>query len=245
MSDISSLVDKLNKDYKDDFKIEIPSSGSVASDPLTFNQQKQIIGSIADGTASALKFQKVLSEIIKENVKSEDDIYVTDKLAIVLQLRKNAIGTVLTVGDGSHDILDDILEKALGIKKPKNKKIKYKNITIHTRVPTISYESRILNVSIDVLKKEEKNIGKSVGELFTHEIVKYIESVEVGDEKIEDFEKLSIQDRCSVVNNLPVALNKKISEHIQSIKKKELEALTVEIDGEEQTIDIDVSFFDS
>lgn len=246
MSEISSLVDKLNKDYNEDFKIDLPNVKDVKVDPLTFSQQKQLIGSIADGAASSLKLQKILSDIVIENIKSDDDIFTTDKLAVVLQLRQKAIGNEVVIGDDKHDILDELIDNSLKIKKPKAKKIKYKNIVIHTRVPTLKYEGKILNASIEVLKKDgEKNFGKSVGELFTHEIIKYISCVEVGDEKIEDFEKLSIQDRCAVVNNLPVALNKLISDHIQSIKKQEFDALAVEIDGEKISVDIDVSFFDS
>jgi hypothetical protein len=48
-----------------------------------------------------------------------------------------------------------------------------------------------------------------------------------------------------VVENLPLSINKQIVKYIESVKEQENDVLKVEINGEEKSFDIDVSFFDN
>lgn len=247
MSDITSLLEKLNEERSKEkaLRVQVPSSGTLCdADPISFNQQKRIIGSIADGMASALKLQKVLNEIIRENVKC-DDVLMSDRIPLAIQLRKASIGTVVNIDGKEHDALDQIISQVSAIAPTGSKTIKEKNIKVVVRIPTTSEEDKILNRSIELMKTDgDKNVGKSVGDLYTHEIIKYVKSVTIGEDTVE-VGKLPIKDKVTLIEALPLSLNKKISEYIQDIKKKERDALTIDIDGEEKTIDIDVSFFDA
>ena len=247
MSDITSLLEKLNEEKSKEkaLRVRVRSlKKDFDADPISFNQQKRIIGSIAEGLASALKLQKVLNEIIRENVKC-DNVLSSDRTLLALQLRNSSIGSIINIDGNEHDILNEVIGKISDIPHVKPETIKDKNIEVNVRIPTISDEDKILSRSIELMKSDgDKNVGKSVGILYTHEIIKYIESVTIGDDTV-DIVKLPIKDKIVLIDALPLSLNKKISEYIQNIKKVEQDALTVEIDGEEKTIDIDVSFFDA
>jgi hypothetical protein len=109
---------------------------------------------------------------------------------------------------------------------------------------TVTAENQIIQATIDTVKKDGEELGKNIGSIYTFEIVKYIKTIEFGGEFI-NFNEVPIKDRVKIVDNLPISINQQIIDFIQNIKKIENEWLTVDIDGEPKTLDIDVSFFDS
>lgn len=119
------------------------------------------------------------------------------------------------------------------------------NVEIELEVPTLVAENQVISTCVDILKKEaDKDVGKSLSEIYTYEITKYIKSLTVADDVI-NFSDISVRDRVKIVNNLPLSINKQIIEFIQEIKQKETDVLKVEIDGELHQIDIDITFFDA
>jgi Mg/Co/Ni transporter MgtE len=125
-----------------------------------------------------------------------------------------------------------------------NKKITG-TVGIELEVPTLISENQVISTCVDILKKDaDKDVGKSLSEIYTYEITKYIKSLNVGEDVVQ-FSDISVRDRVKIVNNLPLSTNKQIVEFIQDIKEKETDILKVEIDGEVHQIDIDITFFDS
>lgn len=241
---IKSFLDKVNQLKEDNFKVTVISKKSeIDCEPLTFKQQKDIISTITDGITGPLKFQKNLNDIIVENTKNKD-LTVVDKLLIVLQLRKNSIGSVVKVKNEKYDVLDDVIKKVSKLKHTLSKNIKGP-ISIEVEVPTLGAENQVINACIESVKRDsDKEVGKSLSDIYTFEIVKYIKSVSIMND-ILNFQDLSVRDRVKIVNNLPLSLNKEIADFIQDIKKAELDALSFNTDDGEITIEIDVSFFDS
>jgi hypothetical protein len=118
-------------------------------------------------------------------------------------------------------------------------------ISLELEIPTLAAENQIITSCVDILKKDaDKDVGKSVGDIYTFEIVKYIKSVTIGEDSI-NFNNLAVRDRVKIVNNLPLALNKEITAFIQDYKTLENDALTVRIKDSDRLIDVDVAFFDS
>jgi hypothetical protein len=56
---------------------------------------------------------------------------------------------------------------------------------------------------------------------------------------------LSIKDRISVIENLPLSINQDIAKFIDKIKEIDRTQTKVVIDGEEKSFDIDITFFDN
>ena len=241
---IKSFLEKVDQLKSDNFKVNVLSKKSeVSCEPLTFKQQKDIISTITDGITGPLKFQKNLNDIIVENTKNKE-LTVVDKLLIVLQLRKNSVGSVIKVKSEKYDILDSVIEKVLKLNHTTSKSIKGP-ISIELEVPTLGSENHIINACIESVKRDsEKEVGKSLSDIYTFEIVKFIKSVSIMEDSL-NFQDLSVKDRVKVVNNLPLSVNKQIIDFIQDIKKAELDALSFDTNEGEKTVEIDVSFFDS
>ena len=64
-------------------------------------------------------------------------------------------------------------------------------------------------------------------------------------EKSLSFSELSIKDRISVIENLPLSINQDIAKFIDKVKEIDRTQTKVVIDGEEKSFDIDITFFDN
>jgi hypothetical protein len=241
---IKNFLDKVDQLKSDNLKVNTISKNSeIDCESLTFKQQKDIISTITEGITGPLKFQKNLNDIIVENTKDKE-LKVVDKLLIILQLRKDSVGTVVKLKNNKYDVLNDIIEKAKKLSPKLSKSIKGA-ISIELEVPTLISESQVINSCIDSVKKDsDKEVGKSLSDIYTFEIVKYIKTVSIKDDVL-NFQDLSVRDRVKIVNNLPLSINKQIVDFIQDIKQAELDALSFDTESGESTLEIDVSFFDS
>jgi hypothetical protein len=241
---IKNFLDKVDQLKSDNLKVNVISKNSeIDCESLTFKQQKDIISTITEGITGPLKFQKNLNDIIVENTKDKE-LKVVDKLLIILQLRKDSVGTFVKLKNNKYDVLNDIIEKAKKLSPKLSKSIKGA-ISIDLEVPTLISESQVINSCIDSVKKDsEKEVGKSLSDIYTFEIVKYIKTVSIKDDVL-NFQDLSVRDRVKIVNNLPLSVNKQIVDFIQDIKQAELDALSFDTESGESTLEIDVSFFDS
>jgi hypothetical protein len=240
---VKTLLDKIQELKAPLVSVYVNSAKpAVDCTPLSFKQQKDLISTVADGVVGSLKFQKILNGVVMENT-ALDDLKTTDRLPIILQLRANAIGDQIRVG-GEKGKLSPILKKIKKFKVVQSKTITG-DLTVEVEVPTLASENRIIQVTIDLLKKDgEAEVGKNIGNVYTHEIVKYIKSIKFGEQELV-FLDIPVSDRAKIVDNLPISINKQIIEFIQDIKKAETELLTIELNGETKILEIDVGFFDS
>jgi len=240
---VKSFLDKIQelKDVKS--KVHILSTGkSVECSSLTFKQQKDLISTIADGSIGSLKFQKIVNDIIIANT-GNGDLKVTDKLPIIVKLRIDSIGKIYKF-DETEINLEDILKTVQTLKFKTASKLNGA-VEVELEVPSLAQENKVIQTAIDAVKKDnDSELGKSIGNIYTYEIVKYIKSVNFDGQSIT-FQDIPIKDRFKIVDNLPLSINKDIITFIQDIKTAEVDVLTVNVDGNEKTIDIDVSFFDS
>jgi hypothetical protein len=90
-------------------------------------------------------------------------------------------------------------------------------------------------------QSDEQKKTESVSLLLTYEIMKYIKSIQIADTVLE-FNNLSIYERKTVIEKLPLKLNNLILDFIVDVKAKCTEYLTFE-DG--AVLEIDASFLSS
>jgi hypothetical protein len=241
---VKLFLEKINEIKSDKLKVDVISTGKqIECEPLTFKQQKEIISTITEGIVGALKFQKVVNDAILENT-GDKTLTVVDKILIAVQLRSNSVGTTIKFDDEKYDVLSEVINKLKVLKPTTTKKIEGV-IALELETPTLVAENQVITACVDILKKDaDKDVGKSVGDIYTFEIVKYIKSITIGEDSIK-FNNLPIRDRVKIVDNLPLSLNKEITAFIQAYKSLENEALTVRINDSDRLIDVDVAFFDS
>jgi hypothetical protein len=239
---VKNFLDKIQEIKEKKIKVEVLSTGKeIDSTPLSFKQQKDLISTIADGTIGTLRFQKIINQIIIDNT-GDSLLRVTDKLPIILKLRSESIGKDAKIGDEKVD-LNKIIGKIVKSKKIKQSETISGDIKVNLEVPLLTQENTIIQATIDAIKKDGDDMGKSIGSAYTYEIVKYIREIEFDGGSII-FIDIPIKDRVKIVDNLPISINQKVIDFIQNINKIEKEWLTVEINGDKKTLDIDVSLFD-
>jgi len=241
-NDIKKFLESIQELKEEKFDVnQITTGNKVKCKKISFKQQKNIISTITDGASGVMKFQKILNDIIMENTETNDWL-VVDKIPVIVKMRIESLGNLLKNKDTEIDLNQlKLLEK---FNTPTTTKIKG-SVDVNLRIPTLSEENKVLNYAVDFLKNsKESDIGKDITNIFTFEIVKYIESV-VFNGQVLNFSDMPIKDRILVVENLPISVNKSIVEYIETIKNEENEQLKLVVDGETKVIEIDVTFFDN
>lgn len=239
-ANITSFLNSIKDLKKDTVSVFLPSvSENVDLTILNLKQQKDIISCIADGVSGVVSFNRVLNDIIS-TASSRTDLTVIDRIPAILALRVNAHGTLYTSENTTID-LNQIISK-LNTYNPATEstaEFSYSGITATVSIPTLSYESSIINKLEDEVKKNGENNTKNMGSIYIYEIIKYVEQLQYKD-VIINFTELPIKDRINLLENLPLALNKQIINFIEEIRRKERDLLTVG----DITVDISPGFFD-
>jgi hypothetical protein len=215
----------------------------VSCFPLTFKQQKDLIATIADGTLGVLKFQKILNDILVENTEKED-LLIIDKIPIILKMRFESIGKTLKIENEEYDITNCVENSQKFQNYEKSHTIKGA-VTVELKTPSLKEENKVLTYAIEFFKREgDKNLGKNIGNIYTFEIVKFIDSIKFGDQTLL-FSEIPVKDRVNVVESLPLTINKEIVKFIEKLKNIDKELLKINVNEEEKEFDIDVTFFDN
>jgi hypothetical protein len=224
----------------------VPSIGKEASFKLlNIKQQKDLIKTAMDGAAAGATLNQVLNEIIVTNSIEKIDFKIYDRYAIIIALRAAIIGDAFN-HKGKEIKLSEIHKQ--NIKNYKQKVFKEKeSISYHTintslELPTIEKDSKINEKFIKFAKNKENsdNYGDAIGNLYIYEIIKFIKSIQIdGEDTVYDFDTISIKDCAAIVESLPVGLNTKIIEYIESIRDVE----NGFIETENGQIEINAAFF--
>ena len=120
---VKTFLEKIQELKDKKIKVSVNSGGGVIDcSPLSFKQQKDLISTIADGPIGALKFQKYLNDIIIKNT-GLNTLLTTDRVLLILQLRIDAIGDTLKIGDVDVD-LTQVIPKISNLKHKTTKTLK-------------------------------------------------------------------------------------------------------------------------
>ena len=123
-------------------------------------------------------------------------------------------------------------------------KVTHDGIDVNLKVPTLTVDTDIsskLAKEFSKIESQEEKIKQSLDIVIGFESAKYVDSISIGDNSIT-FEDISVHERTSIINNLPLALSAKIIDYIGSIKDVTDKAMTV---AEEVVVEIDANFLSS
>jgi hypothetical protein len=244
---LPSILNKLkNVNNSNLVSVYIPSAGKEMSfTPLSIKQQKDLIKSSMDGNLAGVTFSNIINQIVLDNSVEKYKFLVTDRYPIIIALRKQAFGDSFSLKDGDKSTdfdLTVILDRKLQFTDPSSIEILLDKTDLLAKVEVISIDDdiKINNYQIDKLKKSKDNedISETVGSLFIYEILKFVTKITIGDDDV-DMNSLSIKDRVSVIESLPVTLNNSILSYIQALRKDENDYIS--INGE--VLPLDPRFF--
>lgn len=207
-------------------------------------QQKDLLKSSIDDTLTRLSFTTKFFSIIKENAIDYIDaskLLTIDRISIAISLR--AAG--LSSSYGSID-LNNIINQIQNTNiDPSILKtiIEAQNLTISLEAPTLGTDNDVSLTTIAKLKNvPERDIKTQIGELFVHEIVKFIQSLtfktEAGEQNVL-FTNLSTEDKITITEKLPSTATNKILDFIKSYRTFENKFSTYN----DVVVEVDSSFF--
>jgi len=226
-NNIGDFLSQLNTINDEDLTvIKIPSTGKkVKFKPMSVKQHKDIIKTAMEGFDGNLKSNITYNNILSENSLEDVEFKVYDRNYILLNLRKNSIGEKVSIDENTYNIND---LPVFNFDFETSKKISYKGIDIELEAPSITNDTAITEkaaLELSKITNEDKKIKESVGVLLTHEIIKYIKTLTIG-ENIVNFDEMGLYDKKTIVEQLPLKLNNMIINYITELKEYEQSLLT-------------------
>jgi hypothetical protein len=243
---ISSILSKLNDlNNSNLISVFVPSAKKeMQFKPLSVKQQKDLIKSGLDGALAGITISNIIGQIILDNSVDTYDYLVTDKLPILLALRKQSFGNIFILKEGDDETefnLDDILKNQLNYSFDCQVEIKLANseVVAHVDVIKIQDDIKINQYQLEKLRKnKDEAISETVGSMFIYEIIKFVTKILIGNDTL-DLTTLPIKDRLTVIESVPVTLNNSILEYIQQFRKEEAEYVTID----DKVLPIDARLF--
>ena len=190
---VTSFLTKLDKLNENTIEVYLPSlKKKVSTKPLNLKQQKDLISSVLDGLKGTLDFSRTLNKIIIQN-SGISDLKIYDKIPFIVTMRKNALGNKTSTVN-----LDKVIEnfKKVPFKLKDEALVKFDNLKLTLKVPTLREENSILTKCEQDISTEQDQLKDGVGKLYIYELLKYIQSVQVDDDII-DLSDVKIYSKCA------------------------------------------------
>jgi len=257
-TNFANLISAINK-TNDNALVEIyvPSKDRpVKFNPLTVQHQKDIITTALDNTLLNNTHYTILtSKIIAECCAEDIELLAIDRIPVLIGLRVNSLGYDVPTLDGNGDKvmynIKSLYDKYQTYKLPQNftkdKHVTVNGIDITIRIPTLEEDTTVNSNSLPIVSKhasDTDSIKYIVGEAIVFEYIKYIKSIEVGNEKITIDVDISGK-LTKVIESLPMNV---INELVKEINKTKLyidQFTTIKTDKETLNIVTDARFFSS
>ena len=225
------------------FNIYVPSLGkNTEAKPLTLRQQKNIISTAVGGARGTLEFTRTINNAILENVKVKN-LFPYDRVPIVVQLRKHALGDAAYTDSYQVASLEDVVKscKSEKVDFPTKQDVAVDSLKLKLKIPTLKEETKIIDKCIDELERlDPEDASETVGTVFVFELIKYIDTVAIEGDTVT-FNDLKIQDRVNIIEQLPLNVYNELVSFLTKMGIYESNILTVKDD---QYISIDASFFE-
>ncbi len=239
LKDIIKDLDDLNK--QNVVKVTVPSSGKeLGFELFNVSQHKDLLKSAFEGYEGVIRSSAIFNDIIINNSESEYDFSLADRSYILTQLRKESLSSKYIVGSKEYD-LNDLPEPDFDFDYSSD--VEYKGINVKVKVPSLTRDTIVAKKLISEISKlnEKQRETDAVNIVLTYEIIKFVESVEVG-ENVFELNNFNLYESKKLIDSLPLKLNNMIVEAISEFRKQEEKNITFD-DG--VAVEIDASFLSS
>ena len=188
--------------------IKVPSTGkNVSFKHASVNQQTELLRSAFDGVDGVIKRANILNKLITDNSTTDVDFLIIDRNTILIELRKESVGSDINIKETKYDLNDLPTFKKSDIKLKAT--VSHDDITVKLKVPTLTIDTEIntkLGNELAKVTDQQEKIKQSIDIVVAYETSKYIDSIKIGDVEIA-FTEISSYERKEIVNNLPLKLS--------------------------------------
>lgn len=242
------------------YDIWIPSlKRRVKFSEITTGQQKQLIRAVVDNPVYHTNFIIAIYEILMANCQDKTidigSLFVSDKLAIIIQLRIKSNGAVFNVDGVDVDLssLDIESHFAHDAALFAESTVKVGPVTIQCVPPTIKTEYKLekeMRAQIDNANiKSYEDIRNVVAEAYIGELAKHIKMVSIsydvhGDAKTWNSPASIFKELYTVVEALPASVARELAKYVESIQAHITKITTFKnVEGKEVELPIDAALF--
>jgi len=224
--------------------IYIPSlKRAVKFKPLTGGQQKSFYNCLSDNVVFRTKFVLLTFNIIKENCLEDvvEDLTVLDRTVILLELRKNILGTKVTLGKDSETFTVDFdycLNSALNITPIQERTVTIRNFEFVLETP------RLINQYLAEKELRGENleatasINKVVKDVIFTEVAKTIKEITLTDgaeKAVFNYSGFSFKEKISLVEALPADILIEVQKFLKDINAEQTTLLSIKVNDESST----------
>jgi len=215
MSKLTDFISLIDEEVDTSVNVCVPSNlKDYSFEQITVTQQKRLIKGTLSGVKGNIMLLKTFNDIIMANCETDVDFLITDRNAILVQLRIASLGTRVTDDNGNTTSLNEDMIGAY-LKEPPitDGRVTYKGIEVQLKTPTLKTDQKFFNLFED---KEYDNAGDVVNDLYAAEAAKFIKSVTIGDTSLAS---IPPKEAVKLIDNLPLALNVKIVDFVKQAKE--------------------------
>jgi len=244
LNEALASLDVLQKD----FDLFVPSlNKKVKFKGLTTKQQKDAVKSALEKAFSGISFAILANSILKENSLEKIELLTTDRSYLLVALRAASLNKLYKKEDREIDLSFILSFNTPLPSELKTTELVEDNVKINVSIPTLAKDT---SINLETRKKliplpDDDNLAKeAVGEIYINELVKYINTVTINNSSnlIElEFDKLTLTQKIQVLEKLPLSINSKLIDFINSAKA--FERKYFENNGTSVEIDIDQTLF--
>ena len=237
---LSTFIEGLNElNKQNSIKIMVPSAGKEMEFNLfNVSQHKELVRTAFEGYEGVIKANSIYDDIIKQNSLDDDcEFSLADRAHIIVQLRKESLSETYNTRNKNYN-LNDLPEPNFNFDYSGN--VEHSGIKVSLAIPSLVRDSQVSNKLISDLARltGKSKDTESVNVALAYEIVKFIKSIEIGEDVFE-FTNINIYDCAKLVDSLPLKLNNQIVKWISKFRTQEESNITFE-DG--VLVEIDASF---
>jgi hypothetical protein len=240
-TDYANLLSALDDHQRaDTVSISCPSVKSKSTfKKINVPQQKGILKAAMDPSLPELLFIIQANEILQNNQVTDTTLHVVDRVSALLQLRCATLGNKLAsdaTSAGEQIDITDHLKKVQKIKIPSQLQsgtFSHDEFKADCYIPTLEEDTAINKACLRIIQdkvKTEDGLKDSVGDIYVYEVVKYIKNISYTSEEQEQiipFDTLSVKQKISIFEKLPMGLTVDISKYITSLRKFEDQILNI------------------
>ena len=251
ITDTIALFNTLTE--KNAFGVYVPLlKREVLFKPLTTKQQKSFYACLTDNVVYGTKFVIATFNIITENCLEPEiinQLTVIDRLAILLQLRKNTLGTDITLLKNDNFFKTNIepcLDNLKNIDVPSNKITILKNIKIELQTPLIVDQHGVEKEIREARLELPTELNSVVEEAILGEVCKLIKNVWVldGDNTTDlQYNSFTYEEKIALIEKMPAEVLTEAQTYLALVNDISSKILTVSIDTEKIVFNITVDFF--
>jgi len=245
MDNFNNALNALNSLSKD-YEIFVPSlNKKLKFKDVTTKQQKNIVKCALEEGTAGLSFINLTSEIVRDNCNEPSLLLASDKNFILTSLRALSISPSFKPYD-TDTTVDLMVLVNKNIATPdilKTREVTDGTVSISAAIPTIAEDIAINNETKKKLlpiTNTRDLTREALGEMYINEIIKYMKTVKVGTEEIK-FSELTFNQKTQIVEKIPISLNAKLIDYINSVKQFERELLT--LPDSKTVITVEPTFF--